>query len=272
MSKAEHLCHKGLDASAARAEAELRRVCAAIAARNGLSEALIIEGFELVLDAVERFSRPKRYPWQEDAAFNLGMKVLVKCASRYDPARGPFSHYLRATIWHEFKRLKRKVISLNALSRYGKDGEEIVFEPREDLAALEFPGYTEAERKIALSVYEKLMKEEPELAQVLRWSAVDGVSLREIGRRMGRSHKTAWQRKQEARKRIKQLLDGMGGRQRRQPRPRDWGQTMVDPQVVRYLDDNFKVPSSGWTHQLLGDNWDKRRRPPWSKRQRKRVR
>lgn len=234
--------------------------------KEGRAE-LFVSHLDLVWEAARRFS--ERHPWQEKQALQVGRDTLVRCVARFNPEQGPFINYLRAALRRELGTLKREsAVNFSDVPRptHWNDGGEWEFDPPAEviqrgetvdasLAGREFPAYTEEEKTVALLIYDKLLSDDPELARIFRWSAAEGLNLNEIGRRIGRSAATAWRRKQQARRRIKHLLDrmGMGGRQ---ARPRDWGNTMIDPQLMSRYDpsrEDRRLPP-GWTRHLCADS------------------
>ncbi len=225
--------------------------------------ALFEEGFGLVCEAVERFSM--KYPLLEgQPVLRVGMDTLIRWTSRYNPEQGPFSNYLRASLRHDFKKLERQVARFSELARRDEDGELVEFDPPAQviqqgefadatLAGLEGPGYTDEEREAVWSVYRELEAKDPDLALVFRLGFEEGLSLQEIGHKMGYSPSTAWRRKQAARKLARQIFRDMGLYDRPIYR-RDWGPDMVDRSLLRpYEEMPDRQFPPGWKRHFLAD-------------------
>jgi len=228
--------------------------------------ALFREYFGLMEDYVERFL--EKYPEQQAQAFCLGTDTLIHCISHYNPEKGEFIRYLRASLRLNFKKLKIQVARFSELARYNEDGEEVEFDTPaqsqsgEDLSlvGLEGTNYTDEERDAVRSVYQKLEEMDPDLALVFRLGFEEGLSLQEIGHKMGYSRATAWRRKQAARKLARDILRDMGLYDRPIYR-RDWGETMVDSSLLRpYEEMPDRQFPPGWTRHFSPDETRRRRR------------
>ncbi len=223
--------------------------------------ALFEEGFGLVCEAVERFSM--KYPLLEgQPVLRVGMDTLIRCTSRYNPEQGPFANYLRASLRHDFKKLKIQVARFSELARRDEDGELVEYDPPAQfqsggdatLAGLEGPGYTDEERAAVWSVYQKLEEMDPQLALVFRLGFEEGLSLQEIGHKMGYSPSTAWRRKKKARRLARQIFRDMGLYDRPIYR-RDWGPDMVDRGLLRpYEEMHDRQFPPGWKRHFLPDD------------------
>ncbi len=216
----------------------------------------------LVDDYAERFL--EKYPEQQAQAFCLGTDTLIHCISHYNPEKGEFIRYLRASLRLNFKKLKIQVARFSELARYNEDGELVEFDtPAQSqsgvdasLAGLEGPGYTDEERDAVWSVYQKLEEMDPDLALVFRLGFEEGLSLQEISAKMGYSRATAGRRKQAARKLARQIFRDMGLYDR-PVRRRDWGPTMVDLSLIRHLEEGEEI-RWGWTRHFLPDETRRR--------------
>ncbi len=225
--------------------------------------ALFREGLEYVCEAVERFSR-KHHGEGELQALRVGMDRLIHCTARYNPEQGPFANYLRASLRYDFKKLERWVARFSELARRDEEGELVEYDPPAQviqqgefadatLAGLEGPGYTDEERDAVWSVYRELEAKDPELALVFRLGFEEGVSLQEIGHKMGYSPSTAWRRKKEARRLARQIFRDMGLYDRPIYR-RDWGPDMVDHSLLRpYEEMPDRQFPPGWKRHFLPD-------------------